>query len=135
VDPDEPGAGPEPSADDRSVGGNRAAAGRTRPDNARWDRAGEILAAVNGRWTFPILRHLASGESRPADLLTAINASAPGGRLSRKVLLETLRRMSQSGMIRRQEISRRPRETHYWLTETGHEILNEISKLGGTTLG
>ena len=135
MDPDKPSADSERSAAHRPAGGNRAAAGRTRPDNARWDRAGEILAAVNGRWTFPILRHLASGESRPTDLLTAINTSITGGRLSRKVLLETLQRMNQSGMIRRQEISRRPRETHYWLTETGHEILNEISKLGGTTLG
>ena len=77
----------------------RAVPGRTTHDGTG---PGDF-AAVNGRWTFPILRHLASGESRPADLLTAINASAPGGRLSRKVLLETLRRMSQSGMIRRQE--------------------------------
>jgi hypothetical protein len=43
--------------------------------------------------------------------------------------------MTQSGLIRRQEISRRPRETHYWLTETGHKILNEISKLGTADTG
>ena len=135
MDSSQPSADPEPPAGDRPADGNRPGAGPARPDNARWDRAEEILAAVNGRWTFPILRHLASGESRPADLLTAINASVTGSKLSRKVLLETLRRMSRSGMIRRREVSRRPRETHYWLTETGHEILNEISKLGRANRG
>jgi len=77
----------------------------------------------------------------PAEYLDVANAKAAAinaaydGRLRHKVLFEALGRMTQSGMIRRQEISQQPRETHYWLTENGHEILNEISKLGTADTG
>lgn len=96
---------------------------------AQWERVSEILAAVNGRWAIPIMRHLASGISRPAVLLNAVNAR-PETRLSRKVMFEALHRMTEAGMVRRVQISARPRQTGYWLTDEGREILSEVSKLG-----
>ncbi len=132
--PPEPPDRPAPPPGDSPAGGGLADAGPGGPGKAWWERVDEILAAVSGRWAVPILRHLASGESRPADLLNAINATSEA-RLSRKVLFEALGRLSESGLIRRQQISRRPPETHYWLTDSGHEILNQISTLGTPDTG
>jgi DNA-binding HxlR family transcriptional regulator len=94
-----------------------------------WERVAEILAAVNGLWAVPVLRHLAAGVSRPADLLSAINAESKN-KLSQKVMHEVLRRLISYGLISRRQVPAWPRETHYWLTGAGHEILNEVSKLG-----
>ena len=79
MDPNEPSDRPTPPAGDPTPGRDRAGAGHARPGKSRWERAEEILAAVNGRWTVPILRHIASGESRPTDLLNAINAARAAG--------------------------------------------------------
>jgi DNA-binding HxlR family transcriptional regulator len=96
--------------------------------NVQWDRVEEILAAVNGRWAVTILRHLAAGPSRPADLLQAVNEGP--GKLSHKVMFEVLARLVSTRLVRREEFRVWPRQTQYWLTAEGHEILNEISKLG-----
>ena len=89
----------------------------------------EILSTINGVWTVPILRHLASGTSRPADLLAAINAQSEGP-LTAKVMFDTLKRLAAYGLVVRRTVAGYPRQTHYWLTARGHEILNEVSKLG-----
>jgi DNA-binding HxlR family transcriptional regulator len=95
-----------------------------------WERVAEVLAAVNGMWAVPILRTLASGVSRPGDLLRAINVECDG-RLSSKVMFETLGRLTEDGLVRRVEVQGAvPRETHYWPTRDGHGLLNELSKLG-----
>jgi len=96
-----------------------------------WGRVSEVLAVVraNGTWAVPVLLTLASGVSRPGDLLRAINARS-GDNLSSKVLLETLGRMAENGLVSRMEVAKAvPRETHYWPTHEGHELLNELSKL------
>jgi len=95
----------------------------------------EILSAVNGRWAIPILRHLATGVSRPADLMPAINGKSERQLsqepwLSKKVMHEVLRRLLAYELISRRQVSGWPLETHYWLTGAGHEILNEVSKMG-----
>jgi DNA-binding HxlR family transcriptional regulator len=118
-----------------------------------WERVASVLAAVNSVWGLPVLLCLASGVSRPSDLLHAINADqanvavisrlrgiqADGraatredvGRLSMKVLLETLGRLMDNGLVSRSEVQgAMPRETHYWPTRSGHEVLNELSKVG-----
>lgn len=107
---------------------NFAANGQT-ADDVQWERISEILAAVNGRWAVTVLRHLASGTSRPADLLTAVNAD-PGTRLSRKMMFEVLQRLTGTGMVRRVQVSAQPRRTDYLLTEAGRAVLSEVSKLG-----
>jgi DNA-binding HxlR family transcriptional regulator len=75
-----------------------------------------------------ILASLANGVSRPGDLVTAINAQADH-ELTLKVLIESLRRLEESGLVRRQELSRRPRRTHYWLTAFGYMLLKELDRL------
>jgi DNA-binding HxlR family transcriptional regulator len=99
-----------------------------------WDRVAEVLAAVNGVWAVPVLRHLATGVSRPTDLLMAINTESDS-RLSSKILFETLGRLSAYGLVNRRQVNGWPRETHYWLTGAGHRILSEISKIGAPNSG
>jgi DNA-binding HxlR family transcriptional regulator len=113
---------------DQSAEPNRASEGR-HYDGVQWDRVMEILSAVNGVWTVPILRHLASGKSRPADLLAAIVAESEG-RLTAKVMFDTLKRLVNYGLVIRRTVASFPRETYYWLSPFGHEILTEVSKLG-----
>ena len=98
-------------------------------DRTQWERVTEILAAVNGRWPVTVLRHLADGSSRPADLLAAVNAE-PGKRLSRKMMFEVLHRLTGTGLISRVQVSAQPRQTRYLLTRAGREVLAELSKLG-----
>jgi DNA-binding HxlR family transcriptional regulator len=91
-----------------------------------WERVGEVLDAVNSQWALPILRTLASGVSRPSDLLRAV-----GRGLSPKVMYDTLARLAQDDLVSRTEVEGVvPRETHYWPTREGHRLLNELSKLG-----
>lgn len=100
-------------------------------DRVDWERVEEVLDAVTGVWTVPILRALASGVSRPTNLLRVINAESDG-RLSRKVMYDTLHRMVQDGLVSRMEVEGSiPRRTDYWPTRNkGHVILNKLSKLG-----
>ena len=96
-----------------------------------WSRVTEVLTVVrgNGTWAVPVLLTLASGVSRPNDLLRAINARSRDS-LGLKILLETLGRMTDNGLVNRMEVPRAvPRETHYWPTHEGHELLNKLSRL------
>jgi DNA-binding HxlR family transcriptional regulator len=106
--------------------------------DVRWDRIAEILEAVNGRWAVHLLRHLASGVSRPADLLGSVNADASatlGRTLSNKVMFEALRRLTDLGLIRRVTIEGRRPETHYRLARSGHDILADVCKIGASNFG
>ena len=106
-------------------------------DDVRWDRITKIFEVMNGRWTVHLLRHLASGVSRPTDLLNSVNADASvtlGRTLSNKVMFEALRRMAGLGLVRRVAVEGRPPETHYWLTHAGHDILADVSKIGASDL-
>ena len=97
-----------------------------------------MLEAVNGRWAVHLLRHLASGVSRPADLLVAVNAdtSATLGRtMSSKIMFEALRRLADLDLVHRVGVAGRRSETHYWLTGKGHDILAGIAKLGASDFG
>src|SRR5450756_982911 len=95
----------------------------------RSDRVTEVLAAVSGIWAVPVLRHLASGVSRPGDLLRAINAR-PGTHLRKQVMHGVLDRLREHGLVSRTEVPGFPPETHYWLTHEGHTVLTDISKIG-----
>jgi DNA-binding HxlR family transcriptional regulator len=100
-------------------------------DWGHWGQVTEVLAVVraNGTWAVPVLVTLASGVSRPGDLLRAINARSRGS-LSSKILLETLGRLADNGLVSRMEVTRTvPRETHYWLTREGHALLDKLSRL------
>jgi DNA-binding HxlR family transcriptional regulator len=116
-------AGSSPPAEKGAAGG------------VRWDRIAETLEAVHGRWAVHLLRHLANGVSRPADLLVSVNADASatlGRTLSNKVMFDVLRRLSGLGLVRRAVVAGWPRETHYWLTNSGHGILADVCKIGAS---
>ena len=85
-----------------------------------------------------LLRHLASGVSRPADLLDSINADVSvtlGRTLSNKVMFDVLRRMTDLGLVSRAAVAGRHPEAHYWLTRGGHGILADVSKIGASDVG
>ena len=105
--------------------------------DVRWDRIAEIFEVMNGRWAVHLLRHLASGVSRPADLLASVNADVSvtlGWALSNKVMFDVLRRMAGLGLVRRVVVEGGRPETHYWLTRNGHDILADVSKIGASDL-
>jgi DNA-binding HxlR family transcriptional regulator len=106
--------------------------------DVRWDKISEILEAVNGRWAVHLLRHLASGVYRPADLLVSVNADTRatlGRTLSNKIMFEALRRLSDLGLVRRVEVMGGRPETRYWLTHRGHGMLADIVKIGASDFG
>jgi len=94
-----------------------------------WPAITEILGSVTGTWDLPVLRHLGMGVSRPVDLQKSISAEGQAS-VSRKVLVETLRRLLESQLVSRQEVASWPREVRYWLTPRGHEVLSQLSRLG-----
>jgi DNA-binding HxlR family transcriptional regulator len=115
-----------PPRDERPAGSDR---GHPAQD-IQWDKAQSIIQTVGGRWDITILRHMASGITRPADLLAAVNERPEGPGLSGKVMYETLRRLQDAGLVSRAEKSQWPKEVHYSLTAHGHESLTAVSKLG-----
>jgi DNA-binding HxlR family transcriptional regulator len=125
---------PESRQGDTGLAGSPPVEGET-ADGVRWDRIAEIFEVINGRWAVHLLRHLASGVSRPADLLVAVNADVSvtlGRTLSNKVMFEALRRLADLGLVSRVAVAGRRPETHYWLTRRGHDILTDVSKIGAS---
>src|SRR5712691_11359930 len=110
--------GSHPAARLRGPGGQPAG-------SVDWDRVTEVIRAVKGTWRLDILRALATGASRPNEILYVINAGrAPGSRLLLKVFLETLREMVKDHLVNRFEPKRKvPREVYYWPTDKGDVIL------------
>lgn len=95
-----------------------------------WQRFMTLMDTIRGRWDVAILANLAAGTSRPSDLLDAINAqSMSGHRLTWKVMRERLRHLEQAGYVGRQDISRFPRETRYWMTGFACRLLTELDAL------
>jgi len=119
-------ASPTPDApDEDKTASERPGPGR----DEQWPVIAEILGSVTGTWDLPVLRHLGMGASRPVDLQKSISAEGPTS-VSRKMLVETLRRLLETQLVRRQEVATWPREVHYWLTPRGHEVLSQLSRLG-----
>jgi DNA-binding HxlR family transcriptional regulator len=116
--------------DSSQAAGLRRASGGQDYGGISWRRVADILSAIKGDWTLPILRHLASGTSRPTDLRDAINAKPEDRSLTAKVMYDTLKRLTEHGLVVRREVLGFPPQSHYWLSVRGHEILSEVSKLG-----
>jgi DNA-binding HxlR family transcriptional regulator len=90
------------------------------------------LAPVGRRWDVAVLVNLPPDGSwvRPAELLDAINAqAAPERQVSWKVLAETFRRLEADGYIARQEMTRVPRETRYWILAPGRRLVTALTLL------
>ena len=104
-----------PGEQGRDEGGRAAARlyapGAQPAASTDWDRVAEVVRAVNGTWRLDILRALASGASRPNEILYVINGGRVPGPIHLKVMLETLREMVKDGLVNRFEGKRKvPRE-------------------------
>jgi DNA-binding HxlR family transcriptional regulator len=105
-------------------------AGDDRSADERWARLRVLLA---GRWTAPVLYHLAQGLTRPSELLRAINAGLGPGedQLTNGVMFGVLSRLRDRSLLESSPVpGAMPPETHYRLTPGGDAIIQELAKLG-----
>ena len=95
-----------------------------------WSDLMQELAPLRRRWDVAVLASLAGGPRRPADLIQAINAQAPAGRvICWKVLNDALRRLEASGHVGRRQMPGVPKETWYWLCPPGQRLLSALAVL------
>ncbi len=96
-----------------------------------WQNLRDRLAPLRMRWDLAVLANLgdSDGPLRPTDLIEAINAQSSGRQISWKVLEERLKQLEGAGYIARQEVSRIPRETRYWLLPPGRRLISAITML------
>ncbi len=89
-----------------------------------WTSAAKAVQLVSGRWTLTILARLAGGGRRYQDLDEAL------GRVSHKVLTETLRRAECDGLvIRHLDHGRVETSTLYELTDLGRSLAEPLVAL------
>jgi DNA-binding HxlR family transcriptional regulator len=89
-----------------------------------WAAAGQAVAAVSGKWAIPVLAALAAGPRRHADLRRQLGAG-----VSDKVLVETLRRMIDAGLIARHTQPGPAAVTEYRLTAAGRALLAPLAAM------
>lgn len=89
-----------------------------------WAAAGQAVAAVSGKWAIPVLAALAGGPRRHADLRRQL-----GVVVSDKVLVETLRRMTDAGLIARHTQPGPAPVTEYRLTPAGRALLAPLAAM------
>jgi DNA-binding HxlR family transcriptional regulator len=97
-----------------------------------WQNLTDWLAPVGRRWDIAVLANLPPDGDwiRPADLRDTINMQVgPERQISWKVLKETLRRLEADGYIARKDMTRVPRETHYWMLDPGRRLVVALSLL------
>lgn len=75
-------------------------------------------------WLPVIVYMLRDGPLRHSDLRAAV------GGISQKMLTQTLRRMEQMTLVRRQRYAEAPPRVEYELTEAGRDLLQPIYALG-----
>jgi DNA-binding HxlR family transcriptional regulator len=80
---------------------------------------------VDGKWDLGILANLEAGPMRPTHLCQLINEQVreTGHVLDRTVLIATLKRMTEDGLVEHREVARFPRATMYSLTPEAYEML------------
>jgi DNA-binding HxlR family transcriptional regulator len=90
-----------------------------------WPDSEPVVRLVAGRWTLAVPGELAKGGGRYQDLHTAL------GRISYKVLTDTLRRAERDGLISRHLDSQRVETaTLYMLTDVGRSLTEPLAALG-----
>ena len=90
-----------------------------------WPDSEPVVRLLAGRWTLAVLGELAKGGRRYQDLHTAL------GRISYKVLTDTLRRAERDGLISRHLDSQRVETaTLYMLTDVGRSLAEPLAALG-----
>src|SRR5262245_24531801 len=81
------------------------------------------LTALGGRWRTVVLAAIKNGASGFAQL----HREVPG--ISEKMLSAALRDLTSAGFVRRTEVSKRPLETRYTLTDEGCKIAPALATL------
>src|SRR5262245_32879628 len=81
------------------------------------------IELIADKWTAVVLYGLSEGPVRHGDLIALI------GRISRKVLLQTLRRLEAHGLIRRHAYAEGPPRVEYELTPLGATLIDPIHML------
>jgi DNA-binding HxlR family transcriptional regulator len=96
-----------------------------------WQNLMRRLAPLRTRWDLALLANMAGGDgpARPVDLISAVNAQSGDGRLSWKVMEDTLRRLEAAGYIARREVANGPRETWYSLLPPADRLLTALGRL------
>lgn len=85
------------------------------------------MEKIKGKWSIIILCFLNEGPKRNGELLRLIPY------ISQKMLTEHLRKLEEEGLIKRKQISEKPVQIEYSLTEYGDTlkpILDEMRKWG-----
>jgi DNA-binding HxlR family transcriptional regulator len=89
-----------------------------------WAAARQAVAAVSGKWAIPVLAALAGGPRRHADVRRQIGAG-----VSDKVLVETLRRMVEAGLLTRHGQLGPVPVAEYRLTASGWALLAPLAAM------
>lgn len=76
----------------------------------------QVLDLIADKWTVLVVRQLAGGTMRFAQLRRAI------GGISQKVLTNTLRELERDGILTRKVYASVPPRVEYTLTELGHSL-------------
>jgi DNA-binding HxlR family transcriptional regulator len=98
-----------------------------------FERPGDVLLAdcparttldlVADTWSVVVVYALGKGPRRFSDLSTLI------GGISKKMLVQTLRKLERNGLIQRRAIRARPPGVEYRLTPLGESLLEPIGML------
>jgi DNA-binding HxlR family transcriptional regulator len=89
-----------------------------------WAAARQAVAAVSGKWAIPVLAALAGGPRRHAEVRRQVGAG-----VSDKVLVETLRRMTDAGLLARHHQSGPGPVAEYRLTAVGRALLAPLAAM------
>jgi DNA-binding HxlR family transcriptional regulator/O-methyltransferase involved in polyketide biosynthesis len=101
-------------------------------DDPDWARIEAVFETVSGHWAIPVLRRMAQGITRRADILRAVNRDGYEPPLSGPVMAGVLSRLMAAGLVHRTERPGKPApEAHYWLTLSGHRLVDEITQIRG----
>lgn len=85
--------------------------------------AEKALSLVRSKWFIGVLHALMVGPQRFGDLQRGLSG------VSKKVLLDTLRRMERDGFVGRREVAELGVFGEYFLTELGHSIVGPLQTL------
>ena len=87
-------------------------------------RRGGVLTLIEDKWTPIVLYCMSQGEFRR---LNELQRQIPD--ISKKMLIQTLRRLERDGLVHRRVYAEVPPRTEYRLTEDGRRLREPIQRL------
>jgi DNA-binding HxlR family transcriptional regulator len=94
----------------------------------RYPGSALVVSLLADKWTIPVIHALARGTRRTGELRRAV------GRVSQKMLTQTLRALEQQGLIERTVYPVVPPRVEYRLTSLGESINRPLRSLCEWTL-